>query len=47
MSALTYIPSVNPGASSRLTNSLASPNTTYDGSEAITAYAEEARNENA
>ena len=38
---------VNPGSSARLSAALASPNSSYDGSEAITAYAEEARNENA
>ena len=39
--------SVNPGSSSRLTAALAAPNASYDGSEVITAYGVEARNENA
>jgi hypothetical protein len=38
---------VNPGASAKLSAALAVPNSSYDGSEAITAYATEARNENA
>jgi len=38
---------INPGSSARLSASLASPNSTYDGSEAISVFAEEARNENA
>ncbi|KAJ2917965.1 hypothetical protein MD484_g2461, partial [Candolleomyces efflorescens] len=39
--------SINPGSSSRLTAALAAPNASYDGSEVITAYGVEARNENA
>jgi len=37
---------VNPGASNRLSTSLNTPNATYDGSEAITVFASEARQEN-
>ncbi|KAJ3570610.1 hypothetical protein NP233_g4289 [Leucocoprinus birnbaumii] len=36
---------VNPGASSRLTAALASPNASYDGSQAISVYGVEARNQ--
>ena len=43
---LTFQP-VHPGASAKLSAALAVPNSSYDGSEAITAYAIEARNENA
>ncbi|KAF9523175.1 hypothetical protein CPB83DRAFT_775875 [Crepidotus variabilis] len=38
---------INPGASSRLQASLSSPNATYNGSEAISIFASEARSENA
>ncbi|KAJ3514420.1 hypothetical protein NLJ89_g2395 [Agrocybe chaxingu] len=38
---------INPGATARLTASISSPNSSYDGTEAITVYATEARNENA
>ncbi|EKM78188.1 hypothetical protein AGABI1DRAFT_75664 [Agaricus bisporus var. burnettii JB137-S8] len=38
---------VNSGASDRLTTSINSPNATYDGSEAISVFTVEARNENA
>ncbi|KAG5726670.1 Nitrosoguanidine resistance protein SNG1, partial [Termitomyces sp. T112] len=38
---------INPGASERLQASYSSPNPTYDGSDAITVYGAEARNENA
>ncbi|KAG6845242.1 hypothetical protein H0H93_016149, partial [Arthromyces matolae] len=38
---------IHSGATSRLQASYASPNPSYDGSEAITVYGEEARNENA
>lgn len=38
---------IHPGASAKLSAALAVPNSSYDGSEAITAYATEARNENA
>lgn len=38
---------VNSGASSRLSAALASPNASYDGSQAISVYGAEARNENA
>ncbi|KAG5644035.1 hypothetical protein DXG03_009187 [Asterophora parasitica] len=38
---------INPGASDRLASSVASPNATYNGSEAMTFWAAEARNENA
>ncbi|KXN86481.1 Nitrosoguanidine resistance protein SNG1 [Leucoagaricus sp. SymC.cos] len=38
---------VNPGASTRLSTALSSPHATYDGSEAISVYGAEARNENA
>ncbi|KAF5328427.1 hypothetical protein D9619_013291 [Psilocybe cf. subviscida] len=37
---------VNSGASARLAASLASPNASYDGADAVTVYAVEARNEN-
>ena len=37
---------VNPGASNRLSTSLNTPNVTYDGSEAISVFASEARQEN-
>ena len=39
--------SVNPGASNKLTTALSQPNVTYDGSEALSIFASEARNENA
>ncbi|CAA7263441.1 unnamed protein product [Cyclocybe aegerita] len=38
---------INDGASANLANALLSPNGSYNGSEAITAYGVEARNENA
>ncbi|KAG6865458.1 hypothetical protein C0991_002381 [Blastosporella zonata] len=38
---------INPGASARLQASYVNPNATYNGTEAITMYAAEARNENA
>ncbi|KAG6835079.1 hypothetical protein H0H93_005040 [Arthromyces matolae] len=38
---------VNPGASARLEASYANPNSSYNGSEAVSVYAAEARNENA
>ena len=38
---------VHEGASARLQSSYRSPNATYNGSDAITVYAAEARNENA
>ena len=38
---------VNPGSSDRLTAALTSPDSSYDGAQAITGYAVEARNENA
>ncbi|PPR02814.1 hypothetical protein CVT26_009600 [Gymnopilus dilepis] len=38
---------INAGSTSRLMSSLASPNSSYDGSEAITVFGVEARNENA
>lgn len=38
---------VNAGASDRLKASYANPNSSYDGADAITIYADEARNENA
>ena len=38
---------VNSGASDRLQASYANPNSSYDGADAITVYADEARNENA
>lgn len=38
---------VNAGASSRLEASIVIPDPTYNGTEAITAYGAEARNENA
>ncbi|CAA7263443.1 unnamed protein product [Cyclocybe aegerita] len=38
---------INPGTTARLTASISSPNSSYDGTEAITIYATEARNENA
>ncbi|KAG5652153.1 hypothetical protein H0H81_006098 [Sphagnurus paluster] len=38
---------INPGVSQRLQASYESPNITYNGSEVITVYAAEARNENA
>ncbi|KAF5345082.1 hypothetical protein D9756_011160 [Leucocoprinus leucothites] len=38
---------VNPGASDRLLSALASPDADYDGSEAVSIFASEARNENA
>jgi len=37
---------VNPGSTSRLAASLTTPNATYDGADAITVFAVEARNEN-
>ncbi|KAH9474354.1 Nitrosoguanidine resistance protein SNG1, partial [Psilocybe cubensis] len=40
-------PTVNQGSSSRLSQSLITPNATYDGSEAVSVFAVEARNENA
>ncbi|KAF8153410.1 hypothetical protein B0H34DRAFT_104331 [Crassisporium funariophilum] len=39
--------SINEGSTARLSASLASPNSSYDGTEAITVFAVEARNENA
>ncbi|KXN90895.1 Nitrosoguanidine resistance protein SNG1 [Leucoagaricus sp. SymC.cos] len=41
------IVTVNPGASDRLSAALANPNSTYNGREAVTIVATEARNENA
>ncbi|KAJ2917992.1 hypothetical protein MD484_g2452, partial [Candolleomyces efflorescens] len=38
---------INPGSTSRLFAALTAPNASYNGAEAITAYAVEARNENA
>ncbi|PPQ93065.1 hypothetical protein CVT25_011941 [Psilocybe cyanescens] len=38
---------VNDGATARLSNSTANPNPAYNGEEAVTVYADEARNENA
>lgn len=38
---------VSEGATNRLNSALANPNATYDGSEAISVLAVEARNENA
>ncbi|KAF9484292.1 hypothetical protein BDN70DRAFT_989742 [Pholiota conissans] len=38
---------INAGSTARLMQSLSSPNTTYDGRDAITAFGVEARNENA
>lgn len=38
---------INEGATARLQSSLATPSASYNGSDAITVYAEEARNENA
>ncbi|KII92913.1 hypothetical protein PLICRDRAFT_103321 [Plicaturopsis crispa FD-325 SS-3] len=38
--------SVNPGASTNLTNALSSSDASYNGSSAVTVYVEEARNEN-
>ncbi|KAF8884553.1 hypothetical protein CPB84DRAFT_1789019 [Gymnopilus junonius] len=38
---------INEGSTARLMDSLASPNATYDGSEAMTVFGVEARNENA
>ena len=38
---------VNPGSTTRLNASLTTPNATYDGADAITVFAVEARNENA
>lgn len=38
---------VNEGASNRLQTSYTTPNATYNGTEAITVYGNEARNENA
>ncbi|KAF5369660.1 hypothetical protein D9615_010234 [Tricholomella constricta] len=38
---------INPGASDRLQASYSTPNATYDGADAITVFAAEARNENA
>jgi len=38
---------VNEGATSRLEASIVNPDPSYNGSEAITAFAAEARNENA
>ncbi|KAF8884554.1 hypothetical protein CPB84DRAFT_1789023 [Gymnopilus junonius] len=38
---------INEGVTARYENSLSSPNASYNGAEAITAYAAEARNENA
>lgn len=40
-------PTVNPNSTARFQVSLASPNASYNGAEAITVYAAEARNENA
>ncbi|KAF8624681.1 hypothetical protein AX17_007012 [Amanita inopinata Kibby_2008] len=39
--------SINEGASARLMSALSTPNASYDGSEAITVFGAEARNENA
>lgn len=44
---LTLDTLVNPGASTRLTTALENPDPTYDGSQAISIFASEARNENA
>ncbi|CAA7263445.1 unnamed protein product [Cyclocybe aegerita] len=38
---------INPGTTARLTASIASPNASYNGADAITVFATEARNENA
>ena len=38
---------VNKGATSHLESSYTTPNASYNGSEAVTVYADEARNENA
>ncbi|KAJ2921996.1 hypothetical protein H1R20_g15099, partial [Candolleomyces eurysporus] len=38
---------INPGSTGRLTAALTAPNTSYNGAEVITAFAVEARNENA
>ncbi|KAJ2922000.1 hypothetical protein H1R20_g15095, partial [Candolleomyces eurysporus] len=38
---------INPGSTSRLTAALTAPNISYNGAEVITAFAVEARNENA
>jgi hypothetical protein len=38
---------VNGGATARLQSSYVSPNASYNGTDAITVYADEARNENA
>ena len=43
----TNMGSVNKGASERLRRSLGTPNATYDGKDAISVFAVEARNENA
>ena len=42
----TYI-SVNAGATTALTQAVNTPNATYNGSLAVTAFGNEARNENA
>jgi len=44
---LTHILSVNAGATARLSDSLITPNTSYNGADAMTVYAVEARSENA
>ncbi|TFK39062.1 hypothetical protein BDQ12DRAFT_604534 [Crucibulum laeve] len=41
------VASINSGASLRLNSSVSNPNSSYNGSDAITVYAIEARNENA
>jgi hypothetical protein len=44
---ISLSPTVNPGSSDRLQASYTSPNASYDGSDAITVFGNEARNENA
>lgn len=45
--SLAHIYQVNAGASARLSDAVQNPNSSYNGSLAITVYAAEARNENA